>query len=352
MVVKVGGHVTSFAHNVCIRECCRASAQPIRFGTPLTLHPFGANYQLSRGMRKSYEIFFKWLNSERGGICVGGVRHPADITLIDYYANSSIVSQIARYPINDLNISFLLAPYGTKLTEQLAIEANKSDTVVVAGAAATARVFENRPNVFGTLGAANKILLAALKLMSSMDKRPTRVAFIRENKSYTESTCRVLTDPDLEQKYGLTLVSENILPLNPSFNVVRQKVRLVKAAYADFLVGCVYGPVCRQIINASYMEDFNPKAMLMTICVTQESFLNDMQHLGQYIMGSTFWFPGLGSTSSLTKWTSQSFSLEYKRRFAQEDLPTYQAASTFASCSCSTARSSRRRPPWRRTPGG
>jgi len=155
----------------------------------------------------------------------------------------------------------------------------------------------------------------------------TRFGFIQEDVKFTQDACSALAA--LARTTGLETFGRTVAA-GAAKAAVRNEMQYMKSVNADVLVGCVYTDVCHKIVESMYELDFNPKAVVLTICVTADGFMEAFGLRGQFVIGAAPWATSLNLSSQLTNISVTEFSNKYKGEFGQE--PPYQAAAAFAAC--------------------
>jgi len=249
--------------------------------------------------------------------------------LVDDGSSKTEVARITEYLIHRLGIELLLGPYSSSLTGAAAEIVNHTGRVLVAPASSSTSVYRDRPQVFGTLTPSSKFLLGAMRVVGKADggSRKT-LAYIQEDLSWSRGVCSQVSN--LASLNNLDLVQNVTVPGDASSEEVRTAVQQLVNVKADVLVGCVYRNVCHRLLRAASDLAFNPKAIILTICVTEADFVEQLGITSQFIVGVTPWMPSLPLQSSLTSLSAQNFSDAYERRY--REVPPYQAASAFCAC--------------------
>lgn len=299
----------------------------IEIGTALTLTCCSKYHNMGLVLRRSYEMYFDWVNSARGGINVGGVKHNVKLTLIDDDSSPDRVTEITEYLVKKKGLKLLLGPYSSTLTERAARVANATGAVLVAPASSASKVFIGRDRVFGTLTPSNEFLQSSF---TSLSGRTMSVGYIAEATTFTNATCSTVETlamaSNMKFKGGVTISDDA-----DDAEVIQAMEKLMEDP-PELLVGCTYYNACKRVLRSAQKLGFNPKAMLFTICVTMPEFMEEMGEAARYVLGATQWSPTMAAGSA--NWTAQSFELAYYNRYGTS--PPYQGASAWASAEALT----------------
>merc|ERR1719359_343876 len=104
----------------------------LRIGASLTLSSGSKYYRLATALKNGYELYFQWVNEERGGVHFNGNTYDVELSLADDQGDGARVAKITRYFIERLGIRMLLGPYSSTLTEYAASHAQGAGGVLVA----------------------------------------------------------------------------------------------------------------------------------------------------------------------------------------------------------------------------
>lgn len=284
-------------------------------------------------MRRAYEMYLEWLHSNRGGLMVGGVRHPVELLLLDDRSDADEAAWVTRRLITTSGIRLLLGPYSSSLSEAAAAVADELGAVMVAPVAGSPSVYAGRPRIFGTLSASSSFMvepMAAVAATAACAEAPGRcsVASLQEDVGFLRGVCAEV--PRLADLHSLRLGVQTTVPVNAGDADVAAAVASIVADGPDVVVGCVYESVCHMLLRAIEARDFEPHAIILTTCVTERLVREVGYTASAYTLGAVPWSKALQSTSTLAEgWTAASFSETYAEKFGEE--PPYQAASAFSA---------------------
>jgi ABC-type branched-subunit amino acid transport system substrate-binding protein len=197
-----------------------SSVPKIIIGTALTLSHDAKFATLSGHYKNSYEFYLDWLNTERGGVSIHGVKHRIELVLVDDESNKTKVRQITEYLADDIGVDLFLAPYSSGLTDIAAdVVASRGKTLVSAGAAVTT-VFQDRDQAFGLFPPTSAYLTTSFKSLSLVSGGvPLKVAYITEDVIFPKSICSAVERHCAD--YNMQLVHNVTVPDNAGRDAMR-----------------------------------------------------------------------------------------------------------------------------------
>lgn len=76
----------------------------MKIGTALTLD-FKTKYgPISRWVEQAYTLYFDWLNTNRGGVDIGGEKHWVQLVLLDDQSDKTRTKAITEYLVNEQKV--------------------------------------------------------------------------------------------------------------------------------------------------------------------------------------------------------------------------------------------------------
>jgi len=314
----------------------------IRIGTPLGFHTGKA-----RSLYRAYKLFFDRLNQKRGGIRLFGKIMKAELLVIDDKNDKTIVADVASHLIDNLGVKLLLGPYGSTLTRPVAQVAHDKGAVMVAPASSVTSVFAGKPNIFGTLASSAQALgpafhamkeqIASINIQNNVtNPAPVTVAFFQEDKSFTKQVCGGVAG--YASATGMRFLAEASSTVANVGNIA-DTVSALKLAQPDIVVACVYDDFCQAFLQEASRQEFSPKAVLSTICVTSSGFLDQLGDKARWVIGVAPWTSRLNLYSDFFRasrdsgpnsiYTSADFVHDFTDTYGL--TPIYQAASAWAA---------------------
>ena len=317
-------------------EPCTSFDGILSFSHPMSLVPGDKFFSTGQLQQKSIEMMVDEINTKRCGAGVAGKRYGIELSTYGDDSSKDKVGAIvenAMVPINDesqsrVEASFWLGPYSSGLTGVMSPRANATNTVLVAGGAASTPVFRGNPTVFGTFPPTSKYLAQAIKALA--EAGATSVSAVWEDASFTRGVCAALDV--LAQEHGLEIRSQTEVPASPTAEHLDPVARNLSSTELnpDTVVTCVYAAGCAEWIASLRRAKWTPKAQVFTVCVGMDSFLDDVgESDAMYMTGISPWDPSLPGKDDVVGWSAAEFAEKFFVYAAR--TPTYHSASAAAS---------------------
>src|SRR6202521_4137757 len=160
-----------------------ATGSAIILGAPLGLT--GSLNKESELTKQGYELWHDWINA-RGGIVVGGVKHPVTIKYYDDTSNANQSAVFMQKLITDDKANFLLGPYGSAATATDAAIAEQNQIPMVEANGAAQSIFnQGYKYTFGVLSPANKYLQGVIDMAATLNPKPTTIAMLSADDNFS-----------------------------------------------------------------------------------------------------------------------------------------------------------------------
>mmetsp|Transcript_39373 Transcript_39373/g.84905 ORF Transcript_39373/g.84905 Transcript_39373/m.84905 type:complete len:936 (-) Transcript_39373:392-3199(-) len=305
----------------------------ISFAHPMSLMEGDKFFSTGQLQLKSIEMMVDEINSQRCGVGVDGKRYGIELTTYGDDSSKDKVGAIVEngmLPIRNstsIDASFWLGPYSSGLTGKISPHANATNTILVAGGAASTPVFRDNPTIFGTFPPTSKYLAQAIKALAEAGART--VSSVWEDASFTRGVCAALDA--LAQEHGLEIKSQTEVPSSPSVADLDPVARNLSMSETDpdVVVTCVYAEACANWISSLRGAKWSPKAQVFTVCIGMDSFQEAVGLDAMYMTGISPWDPSLPTKDDVVGWSASEFAesfFSYTSRTA-----TYHSASAAAS---------------------
>jgi branched-chain amino acid transport system substrate-binding protein len=290
-------------------------------GTALTLDKSTTYGYYGQHLKQAYTMYFDWLN-ENGGLTVGGEKYWVKLHLIDDKSSKALATNITRHLVYEKKIKHFLGPYGSGLTGQAAAVLNKTNAVMVCPCAASTSVFLNRPNMFGTLSKTSMFLDHVFTTLATMSAES--VSYIYDaTAAFSRGVCNQVQDrarkSDMRIIFGQGgyggFYGKTQQEKNKAIEKLITKMSLMKDK-PDILIGCVYAPQCKPILSTAAKLGFDPKAVVLTVCVTAGDFRANNGHNSGYVMGVAPWTTEVKAKNELTGMSVQEFTERYTKKIS------------------------------------
>ncbi|CAE7701081.1 unnamed protein product [Symbiodinium sp. CCMP2456] len=275
-----------------------------------------------RAFKQTYEIYIEWVQ-ERGGLLVNGTWRPVEIRVGNDMSEAENVRAVFERHVYD-GVSLWLSTYSSGLSLVAADVANSSGALLVAQSAASTAITKDRPTVFNVNPPARNYMRGSFEALVASGIGT--IAGFYEDSGGPRAVCSPLQD--LASEYNMTLLSNQEIPLSANGSVVKDLVAGLKAARPDAVFGCVYEQVCHSFVEEMLEQQFEPKAVIFTACVTSDS-ISQLGSKGRWLTAVTSWLPSMPHQSEETGFSAAEFGALYRSKYTED--PPYQAAAAWAA---------------------
>lgn len=311
-------------------SCVALAAAPalaeetIKLGAPLALT--GPLADAGAKSKQGYDICISAINA-KGGVDVGGKKLKLELVPYDYQSETNRAVQIVQRLINVDKVPFLLAPYGSGDTKAAAVVAERYGTPMIAAAAATSSVFDQKfQNLFGVLFPNNMITEAEVGYYTKNVPGLKNVAVLALNSLFPKSIADELVKT--AQAQGLKVVFNQIYsPDTTDFsNVLTQ----VKALNPDWIY--VTGYTQDLILIRRQMEDLGIKVKLLTMTAgpAYPEFKDNVKSLAENVTTNSWWHQNANYQDNFLFGSSTKYNETFNQTYKRD--ATYLEAAATASC--------------------
>jgi len=311
-------------------SCVALAAAPalaeetIKLGAPLALT--GPLADAGAKSKQGYDICISAINA-KGGVDVGGKKLKLELVPYDYQSETNRAVQIVQRLINVDKVPFLLAPYGSGDTKAAAVVAERYGTPMIAAAAATSSVFDQKfQNLFGVLFPNNMITEAEVGYYTKNVPGLKNVAVLALNSLFPKSIADELVKT--AQAQGLKVVFNQIYsPDTTDFsNVLTQ----VKALNPDWIY--VTGYTQDLILIRRQMEDLGIKVKLLTMTAgpAYPEFKDNVKSFAENVTTNSWWHQNANYQDNFLFGSSMKYNETFNQTYKRD--ATYLEAAATASC--------------------
>lgn len=273
--------------------------------------------------RQGYTLWQEWVNSEGGGIEVGERNYKVEIIYYDDEGNPDTTARLVEKLITEDKVDFLLAPYSSGLTKSASAIAEKYDKIMASGGASSDSLFTRGfKNLFSVFTPAQHYTESILKALSKKGAKTVVVAY-----EDTEFPTNVAEGTEKwAEKYGMKVLAVETYPKDTAdLSAITSKF---KSLDPDVFVGGGHFNDALLFVRAAKEQNFNPRAMVLTVGASNPKFVKEMGQDSAYIFGPTQW-------ESTMNYQGQYFgtAAEYAQKYQEKwgETPTYQAAGATAA---------------------
>ncbi len=298
----------------------------IVIGSPMSLT--GSTSKEGGYAKQGYELWLDWINNTQGGIVVAGVKRKVKITFEDDQSKPDLSAQLTQKLISEEGAQLLLGPYGSAPTASDAVIAEKNAIPMVeANGAAQAIFSKGYKFVFGVLSPANKYLTGVVDLAATLTPKPTRIAMLSADDSFSLEVAKAVEDYAPTQ--GFQIVFSQKYP-NGSTDL-SALVAQAKAASPDMLLNS--GHLAEAIAMNKAVKDLRVNASLFAYSVGPGTpdFVQSLGKDANFVFSGSQWTPQVKYEPAFFLSVSD-YVAKYKKMFATNDDPPYQVAESTAAC--------------------
>jgi branched-chain amino acid transport system substrate-binding protein len=259
-----------------------AIAQTVKIGAPLALT--GALADEGKKQQAAYELFLERINAT-GGINVGGKKMKVELVSYDYQTDEKRAQQIAERLINQDQVHFLTAPFGSGHTKVVAGVAERYGVPVIAVASSEPVHNQGYKNLFGTL--APSIGLIDAMIAHFREKMPgvKRVAVLGRDDVFPKIMATSLVAQ--AKKQGLEIVFEGLYPVGTLDHLAA--LNSIRAAKPDWIY--VTGYSKDLVLVRKQMADLKLEAPIVTMITgpAYKEFIDGLGPLAENVTSATWW---------------------------------------------------------------
>ncbi len=272
--------------------------------------------------RQGYELWEDWIN-DQGGIAVGDRNYQVEIVYYDDESSPDTTAKLVEKLIAEDKVDFLLAPYSSGLTKSASAIAEKYDKVMVSGGASGDSLFTRGfENLFSVYTPASYFTQSILKALSEKGAKSVVIAY--------EDTLFPTNVAEGTQKwakeYGMEVLAVETYPRDTAdLSAITSKF---KSLNPDIFVGGGHFNDALLFVRSAKEQDFNPKAMVLTVGASNPKFVQEMGQDSEYIFGPTQWESSMKHQGNYFG-TAEEYAEKYQEKWGEP--PTYQAAGASAA---------------------
>ena len=302
-------------------ERANTSTETIKIGAAVS--DTGKYAREGKDTRQGYNLWQDWVNNERGGIKVDDRNYKVEIIYYDDEGNPDTSARLVEKLISEDKVDFLLAPYSSGLTKSASAIAEKYDKIMVSGGASGDSLFTRGfQNLFSVYTPASSFTESILKTLSKKGAKTIVIAY--------EDTLFPTNVAEGTQKwakqYGMEVLAVETYPRDTAdLSAITSKF---KSLNPDIFVGGGHFNDALLFVRSAKEQNFNPKAMVLTVGASNPKFVEEMGQDSEYVFGPTQW-------ESTMKHQGKYFgsAAEYAQKYQEKwgEPPTYQAAGATAA---------------------
>lgn len=298
--------------------------ETIRFGAPLALT--GPLADAGHKSKQGYDICVSAIN-DKGGVDVGGKKMKVELVEYDYQSETNRAIQIVQRLVNVDKVPFLFSPYGSGDTKATAVVAERYGVPMVAAAAATKTIFDQKlTNLFGILFPNSMITGAEVAYYKKNAPDVKNVAILALNSLFPKGIAADLAES--AKKGGYDVVFNTIYsPGTTDFSTVLTQI---KGLNPDWIY--VTGYTEDLILIRRQMADIGLTAKLvsMTAGPSYPEYRDNLKALADNITTNSWWHQNADYKDAYLFGSSLKYNDMFKDRYKRD--ATYLEAAATASC--------------------
>ena len=298
-----------------------ASAK-IVFGAPISLT--GSTAKEGAQTKNGYEMWVEAVN-KAGGIPVGGKRYLVDLKVLDDQSSGETSAQLAEKLIKEEKVNFLLGPYGTTPTFNVARVAEQNGVPMVEGNGAAERIFnQGYKYTFGVLSPASNYLKGVLEFAAAQNPKPSTTAILYADDAFSVEVAEAAKKKAEELGLKVTYFEKY---KDKETNLSAQ-LTAVKNANPDLVVNAGHLQEAIAILKQAKELGVNPKLFAFSVGPALPDFVNSLGVDANYVVTGSQWSSAVKYEGDDYWKTAQTYSDAYKAKYGEE--PAYQAAESTA----------------------
>ncbi|MDQ6710101.1 MAG: amino acid ABC transporter substrate-binding protein [Candidatus Dormibacteraeota bacterium] len=301
------------------------SGDPIVFGAAVSFT--GAQSKEGALTKQGYDLWKDWIDKQ-GGIVVNNVKHPVQIKYEDDQSNANLSATLVQKLITDEKAQFILGPYGSAASATDAVIAEKNGIPMVEANGAAQSIFSHGYKyTFGVLSPAFKYLTVVLEMASTLSPKPTTVAILSANDSFSVEVARAVTE--YAPTKGMTVVFNKQYPA--AAPDVSGLVSQAKAANPDIVINSGHLAEAIAINKAAKQLSFDAKIFAYSVGPSTPDFIKALGADANYVYDGSQWTPQVKYSPSFFL-SVADYVKAYEQKYSSTEPPDYHVAESTAAC--------------------
>jgi branched-chain amino acid transport system substrate-binding protein len=273
----------------------------------------------------------EWVNSERGGVSLGGESRPIEYKYYDCESRKEAVTSLIGRLITVDRVHVVFAPYSSGLTLRGAPVTESHGMLYMDHGGANNKIFDQGFRyVVQTIGPASRYHEGTLEMIKQIDPQARRVALAYEDSEFARM---VMEGAGAHaRKLGFEIVFERTYP--KGVTDLTPLLSALKTVAPDFVLGGGHFED-GQLFNRQMADlDIDVKALSLIAAATLPAFYEALTTMAEGVMGPSHWEYGVrysaaeAQKSGLT-WIGpdqDEFVALFKEAVGKEMIPDYHAA--------------------------
>ena len=323
VILAVVPMMTAFAQDerACEAGVVSEDAPVVRIGAAVS--DTGKYAREGGDTRNGYNIWLDWVNNEYGGIDIGGECHRAEIIFYDDESDSDTVSVLTEQLIFEDEVSVILGPYSSGLTQVASVITERENIIMVEGNGASETLFERGfQNLFAVLTPAGNYTQSGIELAAANGAQTAVVVY--EDTAFPTSVAEG-AQRWLEEN-GIEILAVESYPLDVT-DVTAMFTRF-RDLDPDLVVGGGHFNDAVLFVTTAQELGWTPDAMLITVGPSNPTFVEEMGDVAEWVLGATQWESTMPYED---EWFGSAADYAVRYTEAYGIHPSYQAAESTAA---------------------
>jgi branched-chain amino acid transport system substrate-binding protein len=320
-------HVAYITGSLLIQQLLSTTAfcaEPIKLGAPLSL----TGQLASEGTKEEQglDMCVEAVNA-KGGVKVGSELRPLQLVKYDYQSTTARAIQIVQRLVTVDKVDFLISPYGSGDTKASAPIAERYDIPMMALAASTASVYDQKlKNLFGVLFPNDAIIETEVSFYKKNAPSVKKIAILAMNSLFPKSIAAELKKRALSE--GYTIVADEIFASGAMdySNVLTQ----IKGTNPDWIYVTGYTQELVLIRRQMASLGLSAPAVTMTAGSAYPEYIDNLKALSNNVASSAWWHPSVIYSDNYIFGSSTEYTKAFEKKY--KNAPSYIEAAATAGC--------------------
>jgi branched-chain amino acid transport system substrate-binding protein len=322
--INIASSALAGALLACGSAAPASAADPIRLGAPLSLT--GPLADEGAKEQQGLDICVDAVNA-KGGVKVGAEQRKLELVKYDYQSETSRAVQIVQRLMTVDKVDFMFAPYGSGDTKATAVLAERYGMPMIATAAATETVFDQKSkNLYGILFPNRAIAEAEVKFYKSQVPQAKKIAVFALNSLFPKAIAAEVRT--VAARDGFEVVFDGLYsPGTMDFaNVLTQ----IKSANPDWIYATGY--IQELILIRRQMASLGISAPIVTMTAgaAYPEFVQNIGPLADNVTSNAWWHPSATYKDGYIFGSADGYVKAYQAKYNK--IPTYLEAAATAGC--------------------
>ena len=272
-----------------------------------------------------------WMNTNRGGISVGGKKYKIEYKYYDCESKKEAVTSLIERLITSNKVNVIFAPYSSGLTLRGAPVAERYKMLYMDHGGASNKIFQQGfQYVVQTIGPGTSYHMGTLNLIKATDTNAKKVALAYEDDEFAKT---VMAGAEAySKKLGFEIVFERTYP--KGVTDLTPLLSAMKVTKPDFVLGGGHFED-GQLFNRQMADlDIDTNALSLVAAATLPAFYKALTTMAEGVMGPSHWEYGVTYSEAAAKkigkkWigpNQDEFVALFKKALGKDIIPDYHAA--------------------------